>query len=351
MKRLGALPVLSVAFLLLAPGSSARASCQTSKLTAGGKLARSVFACHARAARGGAAVDPSCVAKAEAKLAAAFARAEAGGGCGTSGDAVDVETGVEADAASVVAALRPVGTASRCASDKILAAGKYAYQTVRAERRNQEVPDATRLAADRTAAAQKLYSRFLSLSSGSDCLTSHDGASTGTGLDSLVSSLVTRLFPPPPPVCGNGIVESGEQCDGTNLGSCSGLYQDCAPDCTCGRLICGFGCYDLNNPCCNPGEVCINGPGIFGDQCVDFRCSTSDDCASPFGTQWQCENGACCPPLGSLCLTQYPYCCGEAICPSSGGATGTCCLPAGAGCSSASSCCSQSCNASSATCD
>jgi hypothetical protein len=346
MTRLGALPLVSVALLLFGSGSDASASRQTSKLTAGGSLARSVLGAHARAAKAGTAVDAARIAKAGASLAASFAKAEAAGGCGTTGDAPDVETGVEADAASVVATLRPVGTASRCASQKIAAAGRYAYKTVQAERRNQEVPDPTRLEVDREAAAQGLYKRLLNLSlSGSDCLTSNDGASTATGVDRLVSSLVTRLFPPPLPVCGNGIVESGEECDGTSLGICIGLYQNCAPDCTCGQLVCGIGCYDLGNPCCNPGEVCINGPGIFGDQCVSFGCSTNADCGSPFGTPWQCESGFCCAPLGSLCLAEYPNCCGGATC------AGLCCLPAGASCSSASDCCGQSCNATTGTCD
>src|SRR5262249_51909914 len=274
MTRLDALPLVSVAFLLLGSAADATASCQTSKLAASGQLARRVFGAHAHAAKAGTAVDPTRIAKAAANRAGTLAKAEAGGGGGTPGDAADVEASAETDAASVVAALRPVGTASRCASQKIAAAGWYAYKTIQAERRNKEMPDPTRLAAERAAATQGLYKRFSSLS-GSDCLTSQDGASTGTAVDALVSHVVTRLFPP---VCGNGIVESGEQCDGANLGICIGLYQNCAPDCTCGQLICGIGCYDLGNPCCSPTEVCVNGPGILGDQCIETRCSPTGQC-------------------------------------------------------------------------
>lgn len=67
---------------------------------------------------------------------------------------------------------------------------------------------------------------------------------------------------PSPDLCGNGTLDAGEQCDGTNLGggTClslgfAGGTLACAPDCT----------YDTSNctqPECSPGETqpCYSGP-------------------------------------------------------------------------------------------
>ena len=50
------------------------------------------------------------------------------------------------------------------------------------------------------------------------------------GLDSIYSNEQERAPAPPPPVCGNGVLEGTEQCDGASDLACPGL---CQADCTC----------------------------------------------------------------------------------------------------------------------
>lgn len=77
-----------------------------------------------------------------------------------------------------------------------------------------------------------------------------------------------------PGVCGNDIVESGEQCDGTDPGSCpTGV---CDPDCTCEDPVCG-------NDITEPGEECDG----TDDTACPGECSGSCECPTA------CGNGVC----------------------------------------------------------
>jgi hypothetical protein len=94
------------------PGTADGRKCASAKRKAAGKKAAGKLGCHAKAVAKGAAVDPACLAKAEAKFVAAFAKAEARGGCATSGDAAAIEALVDALVTDVVAALPSVATVS-----------------------------------------------------------------------------------------------------------------------------------------------------------------------------------------------------------------------------------------------
>jgi cysteine-rich repeat protein len=87
-------------------------------------------------------------------------------------------------------------------------------------------------------------------------------------------------FPTPTPagVCGNGIVEPGEQCDDSNLINGDG----CDANCTITR--CGNGIQTA-------GEVCDDGDQICGDGC-DPNCKLSS-----------CGNGYPCAATGEPCDT------------------------------------------------
>src|SRR5438093_4919028 len=86
-----AMRLVLVALLLVAatpPASgSPREPCASLKMMAAGTEAAAKLRCQAKATRASAGVSLHCVARAEAKLRAAFGRAELGGGCGTTGDA------------------------------------------------------------------------------------------------------------------------------------------------------------------------------------------------------------------------------------------------------------------------
>lgn len=68
---------------------------------------------------------------------------------------------------------------------------------------------------------------------------------------------------PPPAVCGNGIMEAGEQCDGANLAG-----QTCANSgFTSGTLSCTSSCTLNTSACVTTGPVCGNGIIDEGEQC------------------------------------------------------------------------------------
>ncbi len=70
--------------------------CAIRKLKAASRKSAAELVCFEQAIASGAPLDPSCLAKADARFTAAFARAEARGGCVITGDAGSVETTVDA---------------------------------------------------------------------------------------------------------------------------------------------------------------------------------------------------------------------------------------------------------------
>jgi hypothetical protein len=80
------------------------AACSAMKARAVGKNAYDEMKCQAAAAREGT-VDPSCIEKAEEKLALAFTRAEQGDGCAAVGNAAALQSRVDGFVAGTVAAL------------------------------------------------------------------------------------------------------------------------------------------------------------------------------------------------------------------------------------------------------
>jgi hypothetical protein len=121
-----------VALLLVAatpPASGApREPCTSLKTMAAGTEAAAKLRCQAKATSAGAGVSPHCVARAEAKLRAAFGRAERGGGCGTTGDATTVATLVDTFVSAVARTVLP-GTSRggrRCAAAELTSTGKTA---------------------------------------------------------------------------------------------------------------------------------------------------------------------------------------------------------------------------------
>ena len=71
----------------------------------------------------------------------------------------------------------------------------------------------------------------------------------------------------PAPVCGNDVVESGEQCDGSDASACpTGV---CASDCTCEAPVCG-------NDIAEAGEACDGSD----DQLCPGSCQSDCQCGS-----------------------------------------------------------------------
>lgn len=102
------LALVGLAVLLVGAPSGATPDarlCAIRKLKAASRKSAAKVICYQKAITAGAPVDPACLAKADEKFAAAFARAEARGGCLTTDDAASVETTVDACVANLVGAL------------------------------------------------------------------------------------------------------------------------------------------------------------------------------------------------------------------------------------------------------
>jgi len=149
-------------------------------------------------------------------------------------------------------------------------------------------------------------------------------------------------------VCGNGVREAGEECDGSDLGGatcggagCSGGTPTCTASCTVDYGSCS-GCACNNNGICETGEDCGNCPNDCfsgsGASCGNGICETGDgedcvtcaaDCAGkqsgkPSG-RWCCGGSGgdgigCgdsrCTSNGYSCTTDaaVPSCCGDLAC-------------------------------------
>lgn len=98
------LSLLSVTGVAVALQDPAR-TCAARKQKAAGMKALAKIRCHAAATARGTTVDSACLARAEQRFAAAWARAESTGGCATSGDEGRIEADVDQFVAAVVVAL------------------------------------------------------------------------------------------------------------------------------------------------------------------------------------------------------------------------------------------------------
>jgi hypothetical protein len=323
--------------------------CAGSKLKATGKAAGVKLGCHSKAAKQGAVVDGGCLANADAKLTNAFAKAEARGGCATTGDVGDVDAILDSNVGAFVAALRPTTTADRCAALKLSATGKKARAKLgcygKAARRGYVV-DAGCLAK----AEAHFVAVFASAESRGGCLTTSDAGDIEAQVDDLVAHVVAVVPTQPStttstttssststtgtPVCGNGIREGTEQCDTTT-----------------DQAFCGdrFGCFPAGSPrecqCCTPAggvsqwtfnpdlDVCCEGlppepagPGHYvcpGTCTLGTFPTCGGSCAYPNVCAAVILNGmsycGCAPnaPCGGTC-TGSPACCTGAVCSNPG---------------------------------
>ena len=98
--------------LLTGHAATARATpgekCSAAKVKAAAKKAKAQLFCHAKATLKATAVDQACLSKADANFLKAFQKAEAKGGCATTGDAAAIESTVDTFVSAIAAALPPV---------------------------------------------------------------------------------------------------------------------------------------------------------------------------------------------------------------------------------------------------
>jgi cysteine-rich repeat protein len=143
---------------------------------------------------------------------------------------------------------------------------------------------------------------------------------TGSLSPSSASALVNKLdefnnfgecWPDDEPVCGNGVVEEGEDCDDGNTSNDDACHNDCTgcpaqtPVCGNGTVETGEECDDGNRtdgdgcssvckkPAPPPAPVCGNGVVETGEECDDGNRTDGDGCSSV------CKKPA--PPPGPVC--------------------------------------------------
>jgi len=99
-----------------------------------------------------------------------------------------------------------------------------------------------------------------------------------------------------PPECGNGVVEAGEACDGSDLDgeTCTGLGYDggalgCASDCT------------LDESGCTMDPTCGDGSVDAGEACDDGNNDSGDGCSADCQSDETCGNGYVDNAAGEAC--------------------------------------------------
>ncbi len=115
------------------------------------------------------------------------------------------------------------------------------------------------------------------------------------------------------PVCGNGMIDAGELCDGANLGgqTCSSLGF------TGGTLACSTNCtYNTNN--CSAG-ACGDGIVQAGEACDDGNLADNDGCSSNCQLEG-CNTAGDCPGMDTECQFRT---CSAGVCGISYSASGT----------------------------
>lgn len=172
-----------------------------------------------------------------------------------------------------------------------------------------------------------------------------DGSAEAPVSDALPDSQVPAdaqppadLAPPIRPMCGNGRLDPGEDCDDGNTLDGDECPKDCKLDrcATCGGMC--PGCPPLRSPRCGdgrlvPGEVCDDGNAVSGDGCsgdcktveAGYRCRVPGRPCAPIcgdgllvGWESLLDAEPSCDTGGALCgdgqVTRYEECdCGNGV--------------------------------------
>src|SRR5258705_1534012 len=182
----------------VAPASTAaRVPCVSQKTRAAGIDASTKPHCQAKATSTGIAVPPRCLARADAKLLARFARARRGGDCPSSTDGPAVATLVDRFVSAVAGSI-PSGTAQgerRCAAAKLASVGKTAAR--RLDCHAQALREGVPVAAACLDAAAVHFAREVHTAKGkSACAITGDEASLEASIEGFTTVGVGTLTNP-----------------------------------------------------------------------------------------------------------------------------------------------------------
>ena len=389
--------------------------CSGSKLKAAGVAARAYERCWADGAkRSNGFLDPTCKSDALDPLADRFARVEAAGGCATTDDQADIRSIVEQAGIGAAAFISFQQGAELCTNRKLRSVGTKLFSILRAHATNVRTGNADALA-NAIARAEARFTRgFADADRLGPCA---NAAATASAVEDQLAYPIARLRAKLAPTCGDDVVAGPEECDGTD--SSFSCPDRCQADCTCRPIVCGDGLREHTEACdgaddaacpgmcqsdCHCPSSCgdgiVNGtdqcdgaastacgtyscqaPGLLGEcnccstgycsggfpnvccgasvrcvrnaqspvgVCTPHGCTQASDCGIG---GYNCENGSCCAQAERSCINIG--CCAGSTCTSASGVP-LCCIPTGSPCASphpSGICCSGSCNAGTGLCD
>jgi hypothetical protein len=193
--------VLTLALVLPRTNDAAPSPAAKCTITKRGAAARKVvgkLSCVTRAMTKGGPVDGACLAKAESKFSSTFAKADAKGGCISTGDAASVEASVDACVGAIRSQLGVPGSpvpAAKCTQAKVKAAGKKTQSKIACH--NAGVSKG--IAASSTCLS-KVESAFVGAFAKAEtkggCLTTGDAAAVEADVDNCVNSFRSGIPEP-----------------------------------------------------------------------------------------------------------------------------------------------------------
>lgn len=222
MRSTGTIAAIALAVTTMLPAPTEAAACQQAKLNATAKKTAGKIKCHTKAVKLGTPVSTECLDVVELKFQAAFARADAKGGCPTTGNDGVVETAVDQCVTSILSALgagSPPAPPAACLQAKMKAAGKKAQYELKcwAKAAAKGLPvDAECL----SKAELKFELAFTKAELKTGCAQTGDATSVEAAVDVCVASLVGLL--PPPTTTTSTTSSSTSSSTSTTLPVCTG---------------------------------------------------------------------------------------------------------------------------------
>jgi cysteine-rich repeat protein len=214
--------------LALDPGPK----CEAAKLGASAKQPKCRAGVFAKSISKAEAPDAAKLAKCDDKFDGGFSKAEEKGGfdCPTTGDGPAIEGLLDACIDGIVTDLGGApgagGDEAKCQSKKLKEVGKYAKCRLKAD--STAIKKAA--AADYSKCNTKLSDKWAKIEAKPPCLTTGDLAAVKAKVDACqldVSQSLTGV-----PLCGNGTLNSGEQCDDGNVANGDGCSSTCQVEVT-----------------------------------------------------------------------------------------------------------------------
>src|SRR5690348_8971821 len=319
--------VLAVCLPLALAASASAAGpnkCSSAKLKATGKKASARAKCYSKAVAKGAAVDPNCLSKASLKFSTAFSKAETKGAClAPNGDEGAIEAKVDTFVDNVRSIVNNDGPGPNpCDSKKIAAAGKKAASKDKCQAKavakgtgvdptclsKAEIKFGTAVTKAENAGGCTHTGQTNALESAVDSfindqfneLTANTTTTTTTTTTTNSTTTTTNT-------CGNGSIEPGEECDGSDIGdatcaqgSPAGAFPDCNANCKLDCSPCTHGC-TIACAAIVPNQPIANTYRLLG-QAGPKICQTN----STANALHPCNSDADCGGNGGTCI-QTPW--------------------------------------------